>query len=245
MTSGRIPPTVHTVLLEGTPVTYIVRRHPRAKSIRITISPFHGVVVTFPARMRRYVNPDTLLREKQEWILQQLAKLDIPAQPRPLGDGSLIYYRGRKYSLSIRSGEMWHGCEIVGDELRAHLPLDFDGDLKAFLLGWLKLQAVDHIVAAARAAAEEIGVRYGRITVRDQRTKWGSCSKLGNISFNWRLILFPPEVLRYVVIHELCHLRHFNHSQRFWNLVAKFDPAFEQSVAWLRDNGMRMEASLR
>lgn len=245
MPSLRPGPTTGTIKLRGTTVTYIVRRHPRAKYMRITISPFHGVVVTLPARLRRYVNPEEMLREKQDWVLEQLGALDIPPMPRPLTDGSTVHYRGRPLTVRLRSGRIWHGCEVVGEELHAHLPLDFDGDVKAFVLAWIKQQAADHIVAEAKAVAAEIGVTYTRLTVRDQKTKWGSCSKAGAISFNWRLVLFPPRVMRYVVVHEMCHRRHFNHSDRFWKLVERHDPRYEESVRWLRENGLRMEASLR
>ena len=88
--------------------------------------------------------------------------------------------------------------------------------------------------------ARQIGVTYGRITVRDQKTRWGSCSQTGNLNFNFRLILAPLEVLDYVVVHELCHRRQMNHSAQFWQEVAQVLPDYRKRKAWLTENGWRL-----
>lgn len=85
--------------------------------------------------------------------------------------------------------------------------------------------------------AEQMGVSYGRITVRDQQTRWGSCSTQGNLNFNWRLILAPQEVLDYVVVHELAHRVEMNHSERFWSVVESVLPDYRQRRQWLRKHG--------
>lgn len=97
-------------------------------------------------------------------------------------------------------------------------------------------------VLAQRTAyfARQIGVTYGRITVRDQKTRWGSCSQTGNLNFNFRLILAPLEVLDYVVVHELCHRRQMNHSAQFWQEVAQVLPNYRERKAWLTENGWRL-----
>ena len=97
-------------------------------------------------------------------------------------------------------------------------------------------------VLAQRTAyfARQIGVTYGRITVRDQKTRWGSCSQTGTLNFNFRLILAPPEVLDYVVVHELCHRRQMNHSAQFWQEVAQVLPDYRKRKAWLTENGWRL-----
>lgn len=97
-------------------------------------------------------------------------------------------------------------------------------------------------VLAQRIAyfARQIGVTYGRITVRDQKTRWGSCSQTGNLNFNFRLILAPLEVLDYVVVHELCHRRQMNHSAQFWQEVAQVLPDYRKRKAWLTENGWRL-----
>lgn len=89
-----------------------------------------------------------------------------------------------------------------------------------------------------------LGVSYGKITIRDQKTRWGSCSSKGNLSFNWRLILAPPNVLDYVVVHELCHRKEMNHSQRFWALVESVMPEYKEYRKWLKENGNKLTLSL-
>lgn len=85
--------------------------------------------------------------------------------------------------------------------------------------------------------ARMLGVTYGKISIRDQKTRWGSCSSEGNLSFNWRLILAPPDVLDYVVIHELCHRKEMNHSKEFWALVESLMLEYKERRKWLRENG--------
>ena len=85
--------------------------------------------------------------------------------------------------------------------------------------------------------AKEMGVTYGRITIREQKTRWGSCSSAGNLNYNWKLVLMPPVVLDYVVVHELAHRREMNHSAAFWKVVATWIPDYKKYRKWLRDNG--------
>lgn len=84
------------------------------------------------------------------------------------------------------------------------------------------------------------GGRYTSVTIRDQKTRWGSCSSLGTLSFNYRLIFAPPEILDYVVVHELCHLTHMNHSKDFWNMVGSILPDYKARRQWLREHGQEL-----
>ena len=98
------------------------------------------------------------------------------------------------------------------------------------------------VTMLADEEAEALGVSYARIEIRDQRTRWGSCSPKGTLSFNWRLALAPFEVLDYVVVHELCHIRQPNHSRSFWNLVAQAYPEWRAADGWLRRHGAELRA---
>jgi len=89
--------------------------------------------------------------------------------------------------------------------------------------------------------AQQLGVTYDRIRIANQKTRWGSCSSKGTLSFNWRLMLAPPKVLEYVVVHEVCHLKEMNHSPRFWKLVEKFMPDYKEYKKWLKENGNTLQ----
>lgn len=101
----------------------------------------------------------------------------------------------------------------------------------------LSHQAAQYILPRVAMYAERIGVSYGRITIRHQRTRWGSCSTKGNLNFNCLLMLTPPEVIDYVIVHELCHRKEMNHSARFWALVASILPEYTKQKRWLREHG--------
>lgn len=109
--------------------------------------------------------------------------------------------------------------------------------LTAEELRQLSHQAAQYIPPRVAMYAERVGVSYGRITIRHQRTRWGSCSTKGNLNFNCLLMLTPPEVTDYVIVHELCHRKEMNHSTRFWALVASLLPDYTEQKRWLREHG--------
>ncbi len=246
MKQPRITFPPETIVLGGTPVTYTVRRSARARHMRITISPHNGLVVTLPARLKRYINPEEFLRDKEEWILRHLSRIPEGTASTTLKPGSSIHFKGTEYRVNVaRNKGRRPSVSISHGELLVMLPEDFEGDLKETIRAWARTQAERVIPEDAERFARLIGVDFNRVTVRDQKTKWGSCSRKGNLSFNWRLILFPKQVREYIVIHELCHLKHFNHSPRFWAFVERFDPRYRESIAWLKENSVRVEGPLR
>lgn len=104
----------------------------------------------------------------------------------------------------------------------------------------LASQALTVIPVRAEYYARKLEVTYGRITIRSQKTRWGSCSSKGNLNFNCLLMLTPPEVIDYVVVHELCHLREMNHSKRFWKEVEQILPDYRKQRQWLKENGGKL-----
>ena len=98
-------------------------------------------------------------------------------------------------------------------------------------------KALEYIPKRVSYFAKQIGVTYGKITIRNQKTRWGSCSSKGNLNFNCLLMLTPPEVIDYVVVHELCHRKEMNHSGAFWAEIEKVIPSYKEQVKWLKENG--------
>ena len=113
-------------------------------------------------------------------------------------------------------------------------------DLKKTLKLFLKNILSAEINALCTFYAEQNHFKYNKISIKELRTKWGSCSSLKNLNFNWRIIFAPKNVLKYLVVHEICHLKEMNHSDKFWNLVEKVDPNYKESRLWLKKNGRQL-----
>jgi predicted metal-dependent hydrolase len=149
------------------------------------------------------------------------------------GDGVQIPFQGAQYI--VRHREDGHGTVWIEDS-----DINVAGGIEHLsrrLGDWLKKQAHIRIVSLAHQKAKQIDKTLARITVRDTRTRWGSCSSKGGLSFSWRLIMAPPEILDYVVAHEVAHLAHMNHSSSFWDTVDRLTENAKGSRAWLNDNG--------
>lgn len=139
----------------------------------------------------------------------------------------------------VESKSGWIEKHLEKQTAAARLPAFSDGQLQA-----LACQARQTVPERAAYFAPLVGVTYGRITIRSQHTLWGSCSGKGNLNFNCLLMLTPPEVLDYVVVHELCHRKEMNHSARFWAEVGRVLPDFENRRKWLRENGTALISRL-
>jgi predicted metal-dependent hydrolase len=105
------------------------------------------------------------------------------------------------------------------------------------LMIWLKQKSLHFLAAQSKIFADQLGAKIGRITIREVRSRWGSCSHQGNLSYSWRLIFAPQEVAQYVCAHEVSHLKHMNHSKAFWKTVESIDPNYKEQMDWLRVNG--------
>jgi predicted metal-dependent hydrolase len=117
-------------------------------------------------------------------------------------------------------------------------------DVTPLIQTFLRKQARAILIDRVRIWSEAMEVQHARISVRDQRTRWGSCSTNGGLNFSWRLVMAPLPVLDYVVIHELMHVREMNHGKQFWDGVARYCPEYQQHRTWLKDNGAKLARPL-
>ena len=168
------------------------------KSWSLSVSSDGLLTMRIPNAMsRRYA--ESLMAEKQDWIVKQFIKIKKQQEKRPVSNLS----QTQRDALEKRYREA----------ARSYFP-----------------ERVQYYAAILQ-------VTYGNITIRDQKTRWGSCSSRGNLNFNWRLMLAPPRVLDYVVVHELCHRKHMDHSPAFWQEVGDILPDYKALRKWLKDNG--------
>ena len=213
------------------------------KSVEIRVMPGGNIRVFAPLRAPLRVS-DEFVRSRAEWILQAREQFVRYEQARraesSLESGQRIPLEGRSLTLNLMEGAP--SIEVKGDELLMRAPGDWDEQARReFLTQWCVQRAKERFAGRMAYYQPLIGRGPGKVTVRDQRTKWGSCSNLGNINFNWRLILAPRECLDYVVIHELCHLYEFNHSERFWRRVDRYQSDYLIWKKWLKQNGQSLK----
>ncbi len=165
--------------------------------------------------------------ERAGWIRSHLAEI-APAVPVELGTVLPVEGRALRVVPGRRSALRAAEGEIAIAERAAP---------GAAVAGLLKVLARERLTAASDRYAAALGYPYARLTLRDTRSRWGSCSTTGGLNYSWRLILAPPEVLDYVAAHEVAHLKEMNHSDRYWAVVADLCPGYAAPRLWLRDNG--------
>lgn len=210
-------------------VELMLRPSARARRLSLRISRLDGrVTLTVPTGTPRR-EAVGFAEERADWIRSHLA--DIPQDMRP-EIGNSIPFRGQLHRLEIartRAPKLGEGTIL--------LPPAAADDPAPRLLAFLKHEARAHLDQASLYYARLIGQEFGRITLRDTRSRWGSCSSQGNLMYSWRLIMAPPEVLNYVAAHEVSHLVHMDHSAAFWAQVAEIFPNHRPARKWLRDKG--------
>ena len=232
-------------VLDSRIVSYTLKRSPRARYVRLEVRQEDGLAVIVP---RRYDlrHLDDVLRARYRWILRKLERC-IPCscltQNRLLASGDSVPYLGRPLYLRITSDHVKRGTATLrGNDLVVVKPA-IRADGGSLVEEWYRYQAKTFIKARVDLLAGELGVRYGRITIRGQQTRWASCSPKGNLSFNWRLMMAPEEIVDYVIIHELTHLTEMNHTARFWRLLETRCPAWREQRKWLSNHGSELSAT--
>lgn len=239
---------------------YVVRRSARSRRMRITIDAQRGVVVTVPPATRRgWARPEaaieTFLRERESWLRRHLATIDRQRTELVarggLRDGAMLRYRGEMHRLRIvdaadggRRTSVARVGDVGDDELVVRLSGRDRRPVAAVLEAWFRERARVAVDAAIARHATALDVAASAVTVRDQRTRWGSASRERRLSFSWRLVLAPPEALETVVIHELAHLRVFGHGPKFWAVVASRRSDHLVWRKWLRTHSYELHAAL-
>ena len=253
------------IVVQGLSTPVQVRRHHSARRLSLRVSQVkREVVLTIPNGFS-LAEASKFVGEHMEWVHQRLEALPSRVD---LIDGARILYRGEPHKIELLGptrhqriawSEGTRAARAALKELqdaaspsrraRVALPdkllpkLCVSGHLEHAprrLRDWLVKEAHTELSARVAHHAANLGLKASRVTVRDQTSRWGSCSSSRVLSFSWRLILAPAFVLDYVVAHEVAHLKEMNHGPRFWALVRKTDPRMEEARKWLRKNGAEL-----
>lgn len=232
-------------LLRGNPLPYTLRISARARVVRLVIRPESGLEVVAP-RGTPQGRIEQVLADKARWIantLERMAHETASAAPREIVDGAELSLAGQKIVLALRTGapEGRFRASLAGETLTLLVADDRQETIRRALEAWYRRQAGAIFAERLTICNKGYGFTFGRVAIKEQKSRWGSCSRKGNLNFNWRLLLAPLPVLDYVVTHELCHLRELNHSPRFWSLVALARPDYATHRRWLRDHGRALQ----
>lgn len=225
------------IFLKGELVQYSVRHSQEATEPRIDVG-IHATRVVIPEGDA--VNPEALLSENADWVLEKRKKYDRYRAMSPIRafePGEVFPFLGEDYVLAVRDISKSH----VGDGEICLAQEEVDRtSIRLELEALYQREARSHLKERVATFASRMGVEPGKVEFRNQRTRWGSCSPKETVSLNWRLIMAPPEVIDYVVVHELAHLRVRKHTRRFWRLVGEQVPDYSEHVQWLQENSARV-----
>ena len=217
------------------------RRSERAKRFSMTMDKDLTLRVTIPRRGSERM-ARAFVQEKSRWIYRMRHQL-YRKQRAVDAFRSQVFFLGKVYEIQVR--DVADGSsEITFCENKLIIrALNCEEKLaQSMLKRFFQAEARKVILNSLSEYASRYGFEYRQVTIRDQKTRWGSCSSDGNLNFSYRLVMAPLEVVDYVVIHELCHLKEMNHSKRFWNLVAKECPGHKVCKKWLKEHGHLLES---
>ncbi len=220
----------------GEGISYSVRESPRARHVRLRVSFREGLVVVVPRGFDTRLVPG-IVRERLPWIRRALEKTAVEEPPGAGTPGLLrLQSVGEEWTVLRKSATGARSVlrERPGRVVEIRSLRDDPAASRDLLLSWVRRKASAELLPRLAARAEAYGFRYGRGAVRHQKTRWGSCSAKGTISLNMKLLFLPPELVDYILLHELCHTVHMDHSRCFWALVERHMSDFRE-----RDRAMK------
>lgn len=210
-----------TIYLSNQSVSYTLKHSQNAKYLRLQIKNSGGLEVILPQGYR-LSDAENFIKKKADWINKHLGKKKLfDNRYFLLGDEIKIE---QTFDLFVKR----HKVSFVNDVLSFTSPAGSVETKEELYEDWLKKTARKSLIERVQTTAEKFNFRIGRISIRSQKTRWGSCTSKGNLSFNYNLLRFRKEVIDYVIIHELCHLKEMNHSEKFWKLVEEYRPDYKK-----------------
>lgn len=214
----------------------------KRKTISIKITENGEVIISAPLSLSN-TRIEEFLKNKAGWIISKLDMVKASANTKSnISEKDNLMLLGESFKLNIYDNEeRVIRVTFKHRQLHVYAPINIDGDKDAYikeaLTNWYMKQASLIYRERVEHYSKILKVHYNKITIKEQKTRWGSCSSKGNLNFNWRVIIAPIQIVDYLVVHELCHLVHMNHSKDFWALVESIVPNYKKCKDWLKANG--------
>jgi hypothetical protein len=215
------------------------------KTVTISILPTKKVVVKTP----KYLSDKEIMnmvKQKAKWIVNNISKTpdnNTLKQERKYEDGEKLLYRGLEYKLKIIEDSNIKNpkIQIHQDEIVVVMKQVNRQVMPTILELWYKEKATERVFEKINYYNPFINKKIENIRIKNQRKRWGSCSNLGNLNFNWRIIMMPDEMFDYIIVHEMCHLRYLNHSKDYWKSVEEILPDYKEREKWIKENGTKLD----
>ncbi len=217
----------------------------RRRTIGITIDINGEVKVSAPLRVSERQIKE-ILHKKADWIarkLNEVTEKNSNITCRQFVSGESLPYLGKEYVLEIEEKDLPRArVSLDGGVLYVSIAPGLSSEsrkqeIQEALIKWYRQRFSEVVKERIEKYSSRVNAAPNRVVIKDQKTIWGSCSKKGNINLNWKLVMAPPDIIDYVIVHELCHLKFMNHSKDFWGLVQSVIPDYNERRKWLRENG--------
>ena len=235
--------------IEDNIINYSINKKSNLKNITIKVKYPDIVTVASPKSINDEYIHDLVL-SKSKWILNKLTEFKIKETENPpilLIDGDLIPYLGDYYRLSVYKETNIIKCSLIFEEDKfiAKVPYNISSDkqyieLKKLLVNWYLTKGSKLIKERLSIYSKKLNLYPESITLKEQKTSWGTCSSKGNIYINWKILLAPLDIIDYVLVHELCHLKHMNHSKEYWQLVSTIFPNYKEKRNYLKEYSLKL-----
>lgn len=224
---------------------YQVIRRPRRRTASISVKPDCSVQVMVPATLSDQ-KIDELVKRKSRWIRNKIAQfqeIQRNSKEKEYVSGESFTYLGRNYRLKVVTGDPEENpVKLMNGKFYVHIPDYVTKEERVELVKnqlsiWYQEHAVTRLREKVRRYAKQMGVDPHSVGIKGYKSRWGSCHSDGRVYFNWRIIVAPHSIVDYVVVHELCHLVHHDHSKKFWKLLGTIIPDYAERKEWLKVNG--------
>lgn len=228
-----------------TTIHFNVKKSDQRETVGIAVDPKDGVIVTVPEGVTDD-KINEIVKKRAGWIIEkqeEIKEINGPPLEKEFLSGEKLPYLGRRYRLKlINNDNTGYNVVLKYGKFSVKIPTDLNGSeqrkmVRDNLLQWYYEHAESKLKERVKRYKHQVGVEPNSVKVKHQQKRWGSCTKNKELLYNWRIIMAPMSIVDYIVVHELCHLKEKNHTDRFWRMVKSVIPDYQDRKEWLRVNG--------